>query len=272
MDDHRSRPLVGASPLVIGHRGASGRLPENSLAAFRGALEDGADGVELDVRLSCDGIPVVVHDATTTRTTGVRSRVADRTAAELAEMPAYGVRARRIAGPSPVPRSGETPVGIPTLDAVLNLVRPWRAVVYVELKGRRSSSGDLEGAVVQTLARHGCSNRSVVLSFNHAALRRIKQLEPGLRTAATIAPTLGVPRPSPGRVVDMVLRACADEAALHVSLATRRRIDALRTRGYTVSVWTVNSPIVAKLVTRLGVDAMMTDYPDRFARATGVSR
>jgi glycerophosphoryl diester phosphodiesterase len=264
MDHIRPSRRAGAGPLVIGHRGASGRLPENTLAAFRGALEDGADGVELDVRLSADGVPVVVHDATTTRTTGIRARVADRTASELAEMPGLLARARRTAPVSPIPR-GLADYGIPSLDSVLALAASWHAVVYVELKGRRTHAGDLGAAVVRSLERHACFDRCVVLSFNHAALRRIRQLDSRVRTAATIAPTLGAPRPSPARLAEVVDHAGADEAALHVSLATKRRVDALRGRGLVVSVWTVNSPIVARLVARLGVDAIMTDYPDRFA-------
>jgi glycerophosphoryl diester phosphodiesterase len=109
------------------------------------------------------------------------------------------------------------------------------------------------------------TDRIVVLSFNHASLRRIKLIEPSIRTAATIAPRIALPRPSPARLVEVVARTNADEAALHLSLATKRRIDTLQASGTRVSVWTVNSPIVGRLVARLGVDAIMTDYPGRFA-------
>ena len=71
-------------PLIIGHRGASALAPENTLAAFRRAINDGADGIEFDVRLAKDGVAVVIHDATLERTTGsIRSRVSQLTAAEL---------------------------------------------------------------------------------------------------------------------------------------------------------------------------------------------
>ena len=112
-------------PLIIGHRGASGRLPENTVAAFRGALSDGADGVELDVRLSADGRAVVIHDATLARTSGVRGRVSDLTAAELARF------------------------DVPALDDVLALTARSRAVVYVEIKG---SGEGLEAAVAADVA------------------------------------------------------------------------------------------------------------------------
>jgi glycerophosphoryl diester phosphodiesterase len=226
--------------LIIGHRGASARLPENTLEAFRGAIDDGADGVELDVRLSADHRPVVIHDPTLKRTAGVRCRVSELTARELG---AYGV---------------------PSLDETLELTGDAGAMVYVEVKG----SGDgLVPAVARTIARHACHDRAVVLSFNHAALRRVRSIDERIATAATVAPTLGRPRPSRARIVEIVERAGARSAALHVSLATPRRVAALRDRGLGVAVWTVNRPAIARALGRYGVDAVMTDVPARLVRA-----
>jgi glycerophosphoryl diester phosphodiesterase len=226
--------------LIIGHRGASARLPENTLEAFRGAIEDGADGVELDVRLSSDNRPVVIHDPTLARTAGVRCRVSELTARELA---AYGV---------------------PSLDAVLELTGATGSVVYVEVKG---GGEELEPAVVRALDRHACHDRVVVLSFNHASVRRVRALDGRIVAAATVAPTLKRPRPSPARIVDLVERAGAQAAALHVSLATPRRVAALRARGLGVHVWTVNAPAIARALGRYGVDGVMTDAPARLVRA-----
>jgi glycerophosphoryl diester phosphodiesterase len=268
----------GHWPLIVGHRGASGRLPENTLLAFRGAFEDGADGVELDVRLSADGIPVVAHDVTLRRVAGLRGRIADHSAAELAEMVTREQRLRGAAPrPVPVPVAGE--VGVPSLESVIALTEPWGGRLFIELKGRRAarrrareegarrSDANLEQAVVEALALQGCHDRAVVISFNHAALRRVKQLDRRVVTAATIAPTLRLPRPSPARVVEAVERAGAQGAALHVSLATRRRVEALRARGLAVAAWTVNSPVVAQYLAHCGVDAIMTDFPARLAAA-----
>lgn len=248
-------------PLVIGHRGASGRLPENTLAAFRGAFEDGADGVELDVRLSADGVPVVVHDASLFRTTGVRGRVRDRTAAELAECLAR--RARVGAAPG----AGET--GVPTLERALELAAGYGAVVWAELKGGEAALGE---AVAALLGRRGWRDRVVVLSFDHEALRRIRRIDARVRTAATLAPSIRTPRLGPSRVVEAVERAGAASAALHVALATRRRVDALRERGLGVAVWTVNSRAIARRLDRFGVDAIMTDFPARLAGRTEAGR
>ena len=227
-------------PLIVGHRGASGRLPENTLAAFRGALEDGAGGVELDVRLSADGVPMVIHDATLYRTLRVRARVAELTAAALGEL------------------------SVPTLESVLDLLANRGGVAFIELKGTDHAIAE---TVARLLASRGHRDRTVVLSFNHAALRRVRDVDDRIMTAATFAPTIRVPRLAAARLVESVERAGAASAALHVSLATRRRVEMLRERGLGTAVWTVNSVAIARRLDRLGVDAVMTDYPARLVRA-----
>jgi glycerophosphoryl diester phosphodiesterase len=224
------------------------------MGAFLAALDVGADGFELDVRLSADGVPVVIHDASLLRTTGLRGRVAERTAAELAEIVP---RARSIAG-----NGGQA--GVPTLDEPLDLAAARGATVYVELKGKEHALAD---AVVARLSNRGSSDRVVLLSFDHAALRRVRAIDERIATAATFAPSIRAPRISPAKLVERVLRAEANEAALHVSLATKRRVAALRERGLGVSVWTVNSLAVARRVAAIGVDAVMTDFPERLVGA-----
>ena len=111
-----------------------------------------------------------------------------------------------------------------------------------------------------------------MLSFNHAALRRVRSIDDRIATAATVAPTLRHPRPRPRRLVDLVERAGASSAALHVTLATPKRIGALRSRGLGVAVWTVNAPAIAGALGRYGVDAVMTDVPARLVRAAEAAR
>jgi len=230
-------------PLVIGHRGASRRFPENTLAAFRAALADGADGIELDVRLSRDGRAIVIHDATLRRTAGVAARVTDLSAAELARF------------------------DVPTLRAVLELTAP-SAVVYVEIKGGGSA---LEASVVDEIRRARAHARVVVLSFNHSSLRRVRTLDANVATSASVAPTLRVPKPSPARLIELASRASSSSLALHHSLATRRVVGALADRGIGVLAWTVNRIGIARRVANAGVAAVMTDEPARLARAWGRS-
>lgn len=226
--------------LVIGHRGASSRLPENTLAAFRGAVADGADGVELDVRLSAEGRAVVIHDTTLARTARVAGRVSDLAVGELERF------------------------DVPTLATVLELMSRPRALVYVEIKG---GGIELERAVANDVRLCECHDRVVVLSFNHASLRRIRALDERIVTAASVAPTLRAPRVSPDRLVEIVERAGASAAAAHASLATRRHVAALAERGYATIAWTVNRPPVALRLARGGVHAVITDDPARVGAA-----
>jgi glycerophosphoryl diester phosphodiesterase len=142
-------------PLVIAHRGASAEAPENTLRAFARALELGIDGIELDVQVTRDGVPVVFHDFTLTRLTGTRGRLADRTWAELQKL-----RVR-----------GET---IPTLADALSLTRK-RAIVQIEIKKAVSV------APVLAAIRKAASTGNVILaSFEHDILREAAALAPKL--------------------------------------------------------------------------------------------
>jgi len=141
---------LSGGPLIIGHRGAAGLAPENSLSGFEHAVALGADGVECDVHLSADGVPVVIHDAAVGRTTDGRGAVESLTARELARL-----TLRRSAGP------------LPTLDAVAALLAPTGLLLNVEIKtarrGRRYPG--IESAVVRSLVRAGMTTRTIVSSF-----------------------------------------------------------------------------------------------------------
>jgi glycerophosphoryl diester phosphodiesterase len=164
-------------PLVIAHRGASAEAPENTLRAFARALELGVDGIELDVQVTRDGIPVVFHDFTLTRLTGTRGRLADRTWAELRNLrvgacPDKVGPTGRIARTREFTRCGDEP--IPTLADALALTCK-RAMVQIEIKK------GVPVAPVLAAIRRTASSRNVILA----------SFEPDiLREAATLAPKL----------------------------------------------------------------------------------
>ncbi|HKP12241.1 MAG TPA: glycerophosphodiester phosphodiesterase family protein [Blastocatellia bacterium] len=264
---------------MIAHRGASGLAPENTMAAFRLALALGADGFELDVRLSADGQPVVIHDARVNRTTDRTGAVAALTAEELAACDAGAWFARRLARRpriramvrdvarltrgSEISFAGES---VPTLAEVLALASAAHVGrVYVELKGSRwQSKQPLLDAVLALVREYKMERAVTLLSFDHDLVRRAKAIAPRLRTAATFA--------IPGRghlttraIIAAVERAAADEAALHYGLATRRAVAALQERGIAVAVWTANSKVVMRRLLAVGADAIMTNYPNRLA-------
>ncbi len=163
-------------PLIIAHRGDSAHAPENTIAAFRKAVDSGADGVEFDVRLSKDGVPVVIHDATLTRIAGIDKRVADLTEDELSRVDAgswfsavYPTKAR--------PEFAAE--GVPTVRSVLQLLEAVRGPIYVELKCETEEEvAPLIDAVCTDIARSPLQDKIIVGSFRLAVLPRIRAALP----------------------------------------------------------------------------------------------
>jgi glycerophosphoryl diester phosphodiesterase len=230
-------PTGRQRPELIGHRGAPRELPENTLPSFLRALERGATALELDVHATADGSVVVHHDpvprgdTTEDRLRGVP--IADLTAAQLATF-AVG---------------GEP---IPTLDAVLEAVAG-AASVYVEIKGRH-----IERLVVEAIARSPTA--CAVHSFDHRAVRRVRELAPRLATGILLESYLvdpvGALRAAGARDYWQHWRGIDDELLRRVQGA-----------GGRVIAWTVNGARDAAALARLGVDGLCTDDVREIAAA-----
>ena len=252
-------------PLVVGHRGASAHAPENTLAAFERARRDGADGVEFDVRLAADGVPVVIHDATLRRTALRDGEVSSYTSAQLARLDAgtWFNRRRRARA-----REGFSREGVPTLARTLELFAPRFRVLYVELKCAEDEAAALAEAVVSVVGEHERhAGRIVLESFDLGVVARVKQLAPRLRTAALFERRLRRPLLPARELVARALDCGADELALHRSLATRRRVEAARAAGLRTVVWTVDHPSWAARASDLRLRAIITNDPARMRRA-----
>ena len=155
--------------LVVAHRGASREAPENTLAAFRRAIEAGADAVELDVRLTADGNLAVIHDASVRRTTGARGRVAGITVDDLETLDAGGWFGKAFAGER-----------IPLLEEVVEAASG-RAGLFVEVKNPGSRRELVARLVRKALSRF--AGEAVVLSFDGRFARLYKGMYPGARVA-----------------------------------------------------------------------------------------
>ena len=221
----------------IGHRGACGHAPENTLASMRKALELGVHGFEFDIQLSKDGQPVVIHDETLERTTDGKGLVQDFTLAELQELDAG---------------DGEK---IPSLRNVIDMVDK-RCRLFIELKAEDSTKpvADLLAHCVQQL---GWSyEQFFVCSFDHLQIAHIRALNPDIRTCALL---VGIP---------VSLAAIAAEAGawalnpaiLHTSQAL---VDDAHKRGLKVMGWTANSPAHIARGRALKLDGIISDFPDR---------
>ena len=168
--------------IVVAHRGAAARAPENTMEAFRLGVEAGADAIELDVHLTADGQLAVIHDETLDRTTDRTGRVADMTMDEIRQADAGAAFASPDGGDFPFRGQGLT---VPTLPEVLAWL-PDGIGLVVEIKARAAAD-----AVVEVLRGHPVreGGRLAVISFDEAAIERVRELDPEIRTGYLLVPT-----------------------------------------------------------------------------------
>jgi glycerophosphoryl diester phosphodiesterase len=247
---------------VIAHRGASGRAPENTMRAFELALEEGADALELDVHISADGVPVVIHDASLARTTGVRALVAETPTERILEADA-GARFSADVGRT-FPMRGQG-IRVPLLSEVLSAFP--MVPLIVELKSTAASE-----AVRRTLEERNAAGRCVLMSFESAALELFREA-PWL-TGATSSDTQ--------RLIRRALLGREPDAASYAAFSLPERfrgvplpIDLIartaRRVGKPVHIWPIDSAGRARRLWRKGVAGIVTNYPSeiRAARDAG---
>jgi glycerophosphoryl diester phosphodiesterase len=229
-------------PLVIAHRGASGTCPENTLAAFRHAVDLGVDMIELDVQLTRGGDVVVIHDLTLDRTTTGRGAVRDSSLAEIRRLDAgawFGAAFR-----------GER---VPTLAEVLAAVP---VAVNVELKPHGDDGLEIRALAVVEAAH--ATDRVVFSSFDTGALERLRLASPGAAIAV-----LWQAEPLEGALA-LAGRVLARALHLRKDAAKPAALAAARAAGLPVRVWTVNDPAEFARLAAGGVEGIFTDHPERF--------
>lgn len=250
---------MSAPPLIIGHRGASAHAPENTLAAFRMAVDAGADGIEFDVQLSRDGVPVVIHDATLLRTCGRPSAVADVTAAELSTVDAgswFGPEFR-----------GEH---VPTLAEVLEICGGLQRI-YVELKVNVPDYAPLAAAVCDVIRDSPDLPRMIVKSFRLGAIPLVRQSLPEVQTAALFEPTIRDYLRRRRYMLDLAREFGAQQMSIHHSLVTRKLTRLAAEAEMPVTIWTADDPKWVRRAERMGIAAVITNDPKRMimSRSTG---
>lgn len=252
--------LDTAARLVIAHRGNSMHAPEDTLESFRQGLALGADGIELDVRVSADGVPVVIHDPTLDRTTSGTGPVNARSARELLALDA-GHHFTRDGGRT-FPYRG-LGIRLPLLREVLAAFPDTPCII--ELK-----TPDATEALAQALEEHDARGRVIVGSFHDAALAPLRgrgyYLGASSReTVALLARTLmfrdgGAPA---------YAAACLPPRFKGLPLPLARFVRRLRPRGIPTHVWTVNDPAQARALWAVGVNAILSDDPGTMLSALG---
>jgi glycerophosphoryl diester phosphodiesterase len=230
-----------ATPLIIGHRGASAVAPENTMAAFRAAIAAGSDGIEFDVRLTRDGVPVIIHDSTLRRTTGLPQCVADLTWPEL-----EGFN-----------------VGVPSLEQLFTLFAQNDLGLYLEMKSDSPVEREpLARACCRLINQYSFKARVFVECFDLPALEVIKEIDPEIKTAALFEPGLFKPSVlSDQLILNRATAIGASAVALHYRIARGSLVQKAKDAGLAVAVWTVDDPTWIERARSNGVDALITNNP-----------
>ncbi len=246
---------ISMPPLILAHRGASAYAPENTLAAFHLARELGADGIELDVQLTRDKVPVVIHDDTVARTTDGHGRVCDLTIAEIARLDAGAWKTEDYRGEP-----------IPTLAQVFDALSDWANPVgrarpclfNLEFKTERLATDGQEREVLNVIARCGIQDHVLLSSFNPLTLYRAKKMNPRVPRGFLYNASLAF------YLRGAWTRILAGAQALHPAhtLVNARYMQWARGKNLQVNTWTVDDPDEARRLADLGVNAIITNKPD----------
>lgn len=232
--------------LNIAHRGASGTFPENTVSAFRAAIDAGADMCELDAQLSRDGAVVVIHDETVERTTDGKGEVAELTLEELKRLDAG---AKFKGGPFKGAQ-------IPTLDEVFS-VTSGKCGLNIELK-----AAGLEHQVAQIMQARNALADSIVSSFEWEYLKKLQQLHFNIRVGL-----LAEEKP-----VELMMNAVAMRAHSinpRWDMVTSDLCKAAHERGLKLYTWTVDADSRMRALIECGVDGIMTNHPERLRKVVG---
>ncbi len=240
-------------PRVMGHRGAAGAAPENTLAGLRAAAALGMNWVEFDVMLSGDGVPVLFHDDNLKRTTGRDALMAETPFKALADLEAGVWFAPGFAGEP-----------IPSLEAALALALDLGLTPNIEIKPTPGADAATAAAALEAIVRCWPAARPgpLISSFSRVALGAAKDRAPAL-PRALIAWRL----PRDWRRAAAAL----DCSNLHIAgrALNEKRVGWIKRAGYQLAAFTINDPKQAKRLAALGVDCIITDRPDMIAKAVG---
>lgn len=227
-------------PLIIGHRGASGDAPENTLASFRLAAAQGADGIEFDVFQTTDKEIVVTHDENLKRITGHDVWTRRLTLKELRELD-FG--------------KGEK---IPTMEEVLSEVGSLFSVLNIEIKSTGMFTDGIEQILIDRIKKYHMEEKVLVSSFNPLHILRIKRLAPFIRTGYLISP-----RHWTARRKIFIRHSGAVSINVDHEWLSDRLLEVYRTMGKLIWVWTVNEEEDIKRWISKPVSAIITNYPGR---------
>ncbi len=229
--------------LNIAHRGASGDYPENTMLAFFSAKNLGCDGIETDVQLTKDNIPVLIHDETVNRTTDGKGFVKDYTFSELVKLDAGSNLSNKFSCQP-----------IPTLDELMNFAKNENLILNLELKNSIINYSNLEEIVLNKINEYSLSDKIIISSFNHYSMKHFKDIAPNINVGLLY--DLNIYRPEKyGKFVGV--------DALHPSFHSlnSKIVEDCHNENIRINTYTVNTPKDMQTMLKLKVDGIITNYP-----------
>ena len=243
----REEEMGKKSIWTIAHRGASGHAPENTMAAFRRAVELGARFIETDLQLTRDARVIAIHDFTLERTTSGTGQAHLLPLDQIRALDAgswFGDGAAK-------PFAGER---VPMLEEILDFAKEHDLIFYLEIKS--GPAWGIEHVVVATLRDYAASAQVVILSFDPSTLDSVHRLDPTMMTGFLCENTSG-------DLVERTVRAGARQLVARGDLITPAVIEKAHHAGLQVVAWTINEEVQMRHLIATGVDGIITDYPDR---------
>ncbi|MCL7747064.1 glycerophosphodiester phosphodiesterase [Halalkalibacter alkaliphilus] len=230
---------------VFAHRGFSSQYPENTMAAFEAAVKANADGIELDVQLTLDEVPVVIHDETLDRTTSGSGLVQSHTVEEIKKLSSGAWFSQTYKNEQ-----------VPTLEEVLVWSKDQSIVLNIELKGQISDRYKAASIIFPLIEKHGLEEQVIISSFDHKVIALCKEQAPMLETAIIVFAALFEPVPYLRKV---------DTLGYHFYYKSllNEEIEDLIKRGIRLRPYTVNDDHQIKKFIQLGCEAIITDHPKK---------
>lgn len=231
------------APIIYAHRGASKAAPENTMPAFELAAKQGADGIETDVQLTKDQIPVLIHDENVRRTTDGIGFVQDYTYKELQELDAGSWFSSTYSNTT-----------IPTLDQLLAWNKKKKLKLNIELKNGVIDYEHIEKIVCERIQAHKMEKLSVISTFNFKSLKRLQKLN------CAIPYSYLTSRRNPD-LVQLAKELGVTGLHIRYRLLSKRLVEKAKTEKIYTAVYTVNHPFSIARVLRLGAHGLFTDIP-----------
>lgn len=235
--------------LNIAHRGFSGKYPENTMLAFKKAVEVGCQGIETDLHITKDGVIVICHDETIDRTTNGSGFIRDYNYKELSNFDAGVKFGKEFEGEK-----------IPTIEEFLNYVKDKNLLINLELKNDIIAYEQMEKKVIDKIYEFKLKNNIILSSFNHYSMIRAKEYDSSIKTGLLYEATLY-------NVHDYVKTVGAD--ALHPffpSVMDENIVRQIKNSGTMINTYTVNKEEHMKALIKLGIDGIITNYPDKLKK------